>query len=181
MRRHERGYVSVPTAKQNCGASVIGLRQTKSAVFLRNFDSKRADLRESFKIFRRNFAGAIHHVRIDMFAQITFQLVEEIFARGAVLCTLRGIGVSPIEIVTPDEEIAGETSTILERIARGLSQLERLALAFGHLRCIDDGGRRGLFHFRAGFLSDLFLRRFERRFHEWSASMLLALAGMLPA
>src|SRR5437899_3709944 len=133
MRRYERGYVSVPTAKQHCRASVIALRQTKPAVFLRNFDSKRADFRESFKIFGRNFAGAIDLVRIDMFAQITFQLADEIFARGAIFGTLRGIRVNSIEIVATNKEIAGETAAVLERIARGLSQLERLALAFGHL------------------------------------------------
>src|SRR5438093_13349849 len=118
MRRNKRSHVSIPAPKQNCGASVVGLRQTKAAIFLWNFDSKRPDLCESFEIFGRNFARAIDLVRIDMFAQITFQLLEEIFARGAIFCTLRRIRVNPIEIVTPDEQIAGETSTILEGIAR---------------------------------------------------------------
>ncbi len=180
MRRHKRGYVSVPTAQQHCRASIIALRQTKSAVLLRNFDSKRADLRESFKIFGRNFAGAIDLVGIDMFAQITFQLTDEIFAGGAIFGALRGIRVNSIEIVTSDEQIAGETAAILERITCRFRELERFALALGHLRRVDDGGDR-LPRFCAGFLSDLSFRRFERRFHEGSASMLLALAGMLPA
>src|SRR5439155_16150027 len=129
MCRHERSHISVPTAQQYCRASIIALRQTQPAVFLRNLDSERADLRESFKIFGRNFAGAIDLVRIDMFAQITFQLADEIFARGAIFGTLRGIRVNSIEIVATNKEIAGETAAVLERIARGLSQLERLALA----------------------------------------------------
>src|SRR5213594_4626303 len=135
MRRNKRSHVSIPAPKQNCRASVIGLRQAKAAVFLWNFDSKRPDLCEPFEIFGRNFAGAIDLVRIDMFAQITFQLADEIFARGAIFGTLRGIRVNSIEIVATNKEIAGETAAVLERIARGLSQLERLALAFGHLRC----------------------------------------------
>src|SRR6266516_3997100 len=80
MRRYERGYVSVPPAQQYCSASIIALRQTKPAVFLRNFDSKRAELRESLEIFRRNFAGEIDLVWIDMFALIIFQLANKIFA-----------------------------------------------------------------------------------------------------
>src|SRR5206468_7553025 len=113
MRRNKRSHVSIPAPKQNCGASVVGLRQTKAAIFLWNFDSKRPDLCEPFEIFGRNFAGAIDFVRTDMFAQVTFQLLQEILARDAVLCTLRGVRVNPIEIVTSDEQIAGETAAVL--------------------------------------------------------------------
>src|SRR6266705_4653368 len=181
MRRYERGYVSVPTAQQYCSASIIALRQTKPAVFLPNFDSKRAELRESLEIFRRNFAGAIDLVWIDMFAQIIFQLANKIFASDAILCTLRGIRINPIEIVTSDEQIAGETAAVLERIARRFRQLKRLALAFGHLRCIDDSRRR-LLQLSAGFLNDLFFRRFERRFHIISSTDILSVGtlGILP-
>ena len=99
-----------------------------------------------------------------MFAQITFKFAEEIFARGAIFRALRGIGINSIEIITSDEKIAGETAAVLERIAGGFCQLERFALAFRHLRRVDDGGHR-FFGSCAGFLSDLFFRRFERRFH----------------
>src|SRR5207237_7048166 len=34
MRRNKCRHVSVPTPKQNCGPSVIALRQTESAIFL---------------------------------------------------------------------------------------------------------------------------------------------------
>src|SRR5438876_6079934 len=114
MRRNKRSHVSIPAPKQNCGASVVGLRQTKAAIFLQDFDSKRPDLCEPFEIFGRNFAGAIDLVWIDMFAQITFQLADEIFARGAIFGTLRGIRVNSIEIVTSDKQIAGETAAVLE-------------------------------------------------------------------
>ena len=80
-----------------------------------------------------------------------------------------------VEIVATDEKITGETAAIIERIARRFRQLERFTLPFRHLRSVDD--RRGWF-FRlaigrirptgglgAGFLSDLFFRRFERAFH----------------
>ena len=135
------------------------MRQTKSAIFLRHLDSKRADLRQSLEIFRRNFASAIDLIRIDMIAQITFQLLQKFFACCAIFCALRGIRVNPIEIVTADKKITGETAAIFERVARRLGQLERFALAFCHLRRVDNGGC-GLFDFRAGFFSDLFFRSF---------------------
>src|SRR6266478_6637061 len=77
MRGNERGYISIPAPQQNCRASIIILRQTKSAIFLRHLDSKRADLRESLEIFRRNFARAIDLVRIDVVAQIRFEFAQE--------------------------------------------------------------------------------------------------------
>src|SRR6266480_4175671 len=83
MRRNERGHVSIPTAKQNCGLAVIALGETQPAILLRHFNSKRADLGETFEIFRRNFTGAIDLVRVDVFAQITFEFMQEIFASGA--------------------------------------------------------------------------------------------------
>ena len=133
MCRNERGHVSIPTAKQNCGAAVIGLRQAQSTVFLRHLNSKRADLCETFEIFRRNFTRTIDLVRIYLFAQIVLQLAQKIFAGGAILCALRGVRVNPFEIIASDEEITGETATVLERIARGFGQFERFALALRHL------------------------------------------------
>jgi len=85
---------------------------------------------------------AVDFVRIDMFAQITFQLLQEIFARDAVFRALRGIWVNSIEIVTSDEKIAGETAAVLERIARRFRQLKRFPLAFRHLRRVDDSWPR---------------------------------------
>src|SRR6266404_9621399 len=104
MRRNKCGDISIPTPQQNRRASIIALRQTKAAVFPGHLDSKSADLREALEIFRRNFTRAIDLVRIDVFAQISFELAQEIFARGAIFCALRGIRVNSIEIVTSDEK-----------------------------------------------------------------------------
>ena len=108
----------------------------------------------------RSISSAIH-----VFAQILFQLGEKFLASLAILGALLRPGIDPIEIVTPDEQVAREAAAVVQRIARGLGKLERFALAFGHLRGVDHGGRRRLFGFCAGFLSDLFFRCFERRFH----------------
>src|SRR5262249_15157122 len=86
-------------------------------------------------------------------------------ARGAILGGLCGVRMDSVEIVTSDKQIAGETAAVFERIARGLRKLERLTLAFRHFRRVDDGGWQGRFRLCAGFLSDLFFRCFERRFH----------------
>jgi len=75
VRGDERGDVAIPTAEQNSRAPIIGLRQTETAVLLRNFDPKGADLGQAAKVFRRNFARAIDLVRIDMLAQISFELL----------------------------------------------------------------------------------------------------------
>src|SRR5882724_13268359 len=123
MRRNERGHVSVPTAHQYRRTLIIALRQTEPAIFLRHFDSKCADLGESFEILRRNFTSAIDLVRVDMFAQISVQLAQEIFACGAIFRALRRIRVNSIEIITSDEKIAGETATVLERIAGRFREL----------------------------------------------------------
>jgi hypothetical protein len=90
MRGHERGDISIPTAKQHCCASIIGLGQAEPAIFLRHFDSKRADLCKSFEIFRRNFTGAIDLIGIYMFAQISFKLAQKLFASGAILGACAG-------------------------------------------------------------------------------------------
>src|SRR6266550_7563701 len=164
MRRNKRRHVSVPTPKQNCGASVIALRQTESAIFLWHLDSKRADFRKSLEIFWRNFTRTIDLVRIDVVAQISFQLLQKFFASGAIFRALRRIRVNPIEIVATNKKVAGETAAVLERIARGFRQFERFPLAFRHLRRVNDGSRRS-FRLRAGFLSDLLFGRFERGFH----------------
>src|SRR2546421_10009095 len=124
---------SIPTPQQSCRASIIELRQTKAAIFLGHLDSKRANLRESFEIFRWNFARAVDLVRIDMFAQISFKLAQKFFASGAIFCALRGIRVNSIEIVAADIQLDGETAAVVERITRGFSQLERFALDFRHL------------------------------------------------
>src|SRR5207244_8911062 len=113
--------------------SIIGLRQAKTAVLLWNFDSKCADLGETLEIFRRNFAGAIDLVRIDMIAQIVFQLIQKVCAGSLVLLALCRIRINPVEIVATDKKIAGKTAAIIERIARRLRQLKRRALTFRHL------------------------------------------------
>src|SRR5206468_6216940 len=99
-----------------------------------------------------------------MLAQITFQLLQKFFACCSIFSALRRIRVNPIEIVTADKKVAGETATVLERIACRFRQFERFSLAFRHLRRVDNGGC-GLFYFRAGFFNDLFVRGFERGFH----------------
>src|SRR5262249_7141348 len=137
-------------------------------------------LREAVEIFRRNFTGAIDFIGIDVFAQISFKLPEELFSSGTILGGLCRIGMDSIEIVTSDEQVAGETAAVFERIAGGLSKLERFALALGHFRCIDDGSGRAYFGLRAGFFSDLFFGRFEWRLHRMIICQIVS-AGRLPA
>src|SRR5262249_10601976 len=142
------------------------------------------DLRETFEVLRRNLACAIDLIGIDMFAQISFELAQKLFASGAILCSLCGVRMDSIEIVASDEQVAGETAAVFKRIARGLRKLERFALALGHLRRVDDSRSYRLFRLCAGFLSPAtagFFRRFERRFHRGSAEILPALPGTLPA
>src|SRR5438132_12999715 len=100
MCRNERRHVSIPTAKQNCGAAVIGLRQAQSTVFLRHLNSKRADLCETFEIFRRNFTRTIDLVRLYVFAQIVLQLAQKIFAGGAIRWPLRWVRLTPFYLIT---------------------------------------------------------------------------------
>src|SRR5207247_9001805 len=128
--------------------------------FLRHLESKGADLREALEIFRWNFTGAIDLIRIDMIAQVSLQLAQEIFASRAIFCALRRVRINPIEIVAPNEKIARKTAAVIQWIARGFGQLQGFTLAFGHLRRVDDGGCR-LVWLRAGFLGGLFFRRFE--------------------
>src|SRR4029077_17240552 len=132
-------------------------------------------------------------VGIDMFTQISFELAQKIFACSAIFRALRGIRIDPLEIVTSDKKFAGKTAAVLERIARGFGKLERFALALGHLRGVDDSGRRpfrlatgrvrptgGV---RAGFLSPAtagFLRRFERTFHCSTGFQPVGTPGILP-
>ena len=132
MSGDKSGDVSVPTAEQNGRAPIIELRQTEAAVLLRHFDSKGADLGQPGKIFRRNFARAIDLVRIDMLAQIRFELLQKWFARGAIVRALFRKGMNAAEIVATDEKIARETAAIVQRIARRLSQLERFPLTLRH-------------------------------------------------
>ena len=123
MRRHQRGNVSVPTPEQHCRASIIRLRQPQPAVFLRHLDAKCADFREAFEILRRNFTGAIDLIGIDVFAQLTFKLAQKLLACGAIVGGLCRVRMDSIKIVTSDEQIAGETAAVFERIARGLGKL----------------------------------------------------------
>src|SRR5205823_13825247 len=116
MRGDERGHISVPAAKQNRGTPIIRLRQAETAVLLRYFDSERADLRESLKIFWWNFAGPIDFVRVDMITQITFELAQQIFPGGAIFGALRRPGINPIEVVGRDEMIDRKTRAVIERI-----------------------------------------------------------------
>src|SRR2546430_15074668 len=105
--------------------------------------------------------------------------MQEIFASGAVLRALRGKWINATEIVASDEKIAGETTAVFQRIACRFGQLERFALAFRHLRCVNDGSRR-FFRFCACFLSDLFFRRFERAFHRSTGVSPAGTPGILP-
>ena len=121
-----------------------------------------------------------------MFSQITFKRPQELFASGAILGALRGVRMDSIEIVTSDEQVAGETAAVFERIAGGLGELERLALAFGHLRCVDHGMSYRFFGLGTGqvrvavatglcarLLSDLFFLRFQRGSHIVGPSLLI--------
>src|SRR5205823_13234500 len=164
MRGDERGHVSIPHAKQNRGTPIIRLRQTETAVLLRYFDSERADLRESLKIFWWNFTGPIDFVRVDMIAQIGFELLQKIFAGGAIFGTLSWPRINPIEIVAPDEMIARKSAAVIQWIAGGFGQLECFALAFRHLRRVDPTGC-GLCRLGAGFRGNLFFGSLEGRLH----------------
>src|SRR5215475_8146679 len=164
MRGNKRRHVSIPAPKQNCGPSIIGLRQTEATIFLRHLDSKRSDFRKTLEIFRRNFTGTVDLVWIDVLTQVTFQPLQKFFASCAIFCALRRIRVNPIEIVAADKQIAGETATVLEGVAGRFRQLERFPLAFPHLRRVNDGGSR-FFWLCASFLSDLFFWGFEWGFH----------------
>src|SRR3954452_7952788 len=115
-----------------------------------------------------------------MFAQISFELAQKVFASRPILGALCRIGMDSIEIVTSDKQVAGETAAVFKRIARGLGELERLALAFAHLRCVDDGSRRGLLWLCARFLSDLFFRCFEWGFHSSTGVPPVGTPGILP-
>src|SRR5947207_10713810 len=100
-----------------------------------------------------------------MFAQISFKLAQKLLASRPILGGLCRVRMDSIEIVTSDKQVAGETAAVFQRITRGLGELERFALAFGHLRCVDDGSRRRLLGLRARFLGDLFFGGFQRRLH----------------
>src|ERR1700745_3763228 len=100
-----------------------------------------------------------------MFAQISFKLVQKARSSGTILGGLCGIRMDPIEIVTTDKQVAGKTTTVFERIPRGLRKLERFTLAFAHFRGVDDVSSLRFLGLRARFLSDLFFGSFEWRFH----------------
>src|SRR5438552_16836311 len=117
MGGDKRGYISIPTAEQNCAAPIIILRRTQTAVLLRHLDSKRSDLRKSLEIFRWNFPCAIDFVRIDMIAQITLQPAQKVFAGCAVFGALRRPGVNSVEIIATDKKIARKTAAIIQRVA----------------------------------------------------------------
>src|SRR5439155_27090485 len=89
----------------------------------------------------------------------------KVFCSDALFCGLCRIRMDSNEIVTSDEYVARETAAVFKRIARGLGKLERLALAFGHLRGVDHSCSCPLFGFCAGFLGDLIFPCFEWRFH----------------
>src|SRR4051794_22921399 len=100
-----------------------------------------------------------------MFAQITFKLAQKLLASRSIFGGLCRVRMDSIEIVASNEQVAGETAAVLQWIARGFCKLERLTLAFAHLRCVDDSSRRRPLGLRARFLSDLFFGCFQRRFH----------------
>src|SRR4029453_16982033 len=104
-----------------------------------------------------------------MFAQIGFKFAQKLFPSGPILSGLCRVRMDSIEIVTSDKQVAGETAAVFERIARGLSELERFTLAFHHLRSVNNGRSYPLFGLGtglcAGFLSDLFFGCFEGGFH----------------
>src|SRR5215469_17023008 len=117
-------------------------------------------------------------IGVDMFAQISFKLSQKLLAGGPIFGALCRVWLDSIEIVTSDKQVAGETAAVFERIARGLGELKRFALAFGHLRCVDTRRRCRFFGLATGrlryaaaiglcarLLRDLFFRCFEWRFH----------------
>ncbi len=117
MRGNKRGEIRVPAAEQHRRAPVIHLRQTKPAVLRRNFHTERAHCEEVVDVVLRNFAGAIDLIGIHVFAQIFLQTAEKLFARRAVLRALLRPWINPIEVVATDEKIAGETASLIKRIA----------------------------------------------------------------
>src|SRR5207245_10440714 len=118
--------------EQHRSSPIMPLREAEPAVFLRHFDSERANLRQPLEVLRRNFTGAIDLIGIDMFAKITFKLAQKLFPSGAILGALCRIRVNSIEVVSADEQVAGETAPVLKRISRRLGELKRSSLALGH-------------------------------------------------
>src|SRR5215471_19711151 len=115
-----------------------------------------------------------------MFAKISFKLAQKVFPSRAILGALCRIRVNSIEVVSADEQVAGETASVLKGIPRRLGELKRFALAFGHFRSVDDGSRHRSFRFCTGFLSDLFFRCFERGFHGGTGIPPAGTQGILP-
>jgi hypothetical protein len=147
----------------------------------RNFYAERTQREQLLNVFLGNFAGAIDLVGIYILAQILLQIREKFLSSLAILGALLRPWINPIEIVTSDEKIAREAAALVERIARGLGKLERFALAFGHLRGVDDAGRRRLFYFCRRFLSDLFFGCFQRGFHRSTGVPPVRTRGIFPA
>src|SRR2546423_8852105 len=115
-----------------------------------------------------------------MFAQISFEVAQKLFTSGTILGALRGVGMNSIEVISPDEQVAGETATVFQRIARGLGEFKRLALAFCHFRGVDDARRYRLFGLCARFRGDLFFRCFEGRFHSGTGVPPAGTPGIVP-
>ena len=137
MRRNERRNVAIPASQQDRRSPIIRLRQAESPIFLGDFDSECADLGQAFEIFRRNLAGSVDFVRIDMLAQIGFNLFQKLGAGRAIFFGLRRIRVDPVEIVATDKKVARKTAAVVQRIARSFGQFERFALSFRHFGSVD--------------------------------------------
>ena len=81
------------------------------------------------------------------------------FGLGSGIAGLAGCALSQLGNVGPDLGQGYIVDSFMVVVFGGVGQLERFALAFCHLRRVDNGSC-GLFDFRAGFFSDLFVRSF---------------------
>src|SRR5439155_2563148 len=124
MCGNQRGDIAVPTAEQNRRTTIVILREPETAILRRHFNAEGADRRQAGEILRRNFSRAIVLIWINLLAQIGFELLQKRIANLSIFRALGRERINAAEIVSPDKKIAGETATIIERIARCFGELE---------------------------------------------------------
>ena len=144
MRGHQRGQVRIPTSEQHRGAAIINLRQTRG----RRIASGSSRQTRPSRRGRRCFSAESHRCdrsrpRRHSSCRYFFKLREKFSspaARSSALCS--GHGIDAIEIVATDEQVAGEATALVERIARAFGKIQRRSFTGRHLGSVDHG-RRG--------------------------------------
>src|SRR5205814_462948 len=122
MRGDECRQIRVPAAQQHRRASIIELRQPETAILGRNFDSERPHRKQVIDVLLRDFTSTIDLVRVDMGPQIFAKLIQERLALGSVFFALCRVRKDPGKIVTTDKQVAGETATLIQWVARSFGQ-----------------------------------------------------------